>query len=326
MEITVSPVVHSPVYYKRLEYVGETVTKESMKSRGIVAYLCVAFLGAWSLWLAGWIVASRLFQISASNPLFQVMVLPGAFMPAIAAVVTRRWVTREGFSDVGSHLNFRRCWRYYLFGGYVLPIIVVGVIVALAILLGISQPDFSLHRSLAVLIPKAHSAFPRITPSLWAILIFQMMIVGVPLGTIVTWGEEFGWRGYLQLRLFAAQPILAAVVTGVIWGVWHYPLILFGYEHYENVWAGLLVFPVCTVMLSIIFGWLRLKTDSVWSSCIAHGATNALGVSITLLLFLGGPHFLYVSYLGIPSWVPLGAICVWIRPKLVNARKDRICG
>ena len=164
-----------------------------MKSKGIVAYLCVAFLGAWSLWLAGWIVASRLFQISPSNPLFQFILLPGAFMPAIAAVVTRRWVTREGFSDVGLHLNFRRCWRYYLFGGYVLPIIVVGVIVALAILLGISQPDFSLHRSLAVLIPKAHSAFPRITPSLWAILIFQMMIVGVPLGTIVT---PFGDVGY----------------------------------------------------------------------------------------------------------------------------------
>jgi membrane protease YdiL (CAAX protease family) len=298
------------------------LSKESIKSKGIVTYLCVTFLGAWSLWLAGWMVESRLFQISASNPLFQLIVLPGAFMPAIAAVVTRRWVTREGFSDVGLHLNLRRCWRYYLFGGYVLPIIVVGVIVALAILLGISQPDFSLHRSLALLIPKAHLAFPPITPSLWAIFIFQMMIVGVPLGTLVTWGEEFGWRGYLQLRLFETRPILAAVVTGVIWGVWHYPLILLGYEHYENVWAGLLVFPVCTVLLSIIFGWLRWKTDSIWSSCIAHGATNVLGLSITILLFLGGPHFLYVSYLGILSWMPLGVICAAIGPKLASAGKD----
>jgi len=34
-------------------------------------------------------------------------------------------------------------------------------------------------------------------------------------------GEELGWRGYLQLRLFPAQPFLAALATGLIWGVWH---------------------------------------------------------------------------------------------------------
>jgi membrane protease YdiL (CAAX protease family) len=225
--------------------------------------------------------------------------------------------------DAGLHPNFRRYWKYYLFGGYALPIIVVGVIVAFAILLGISQPDFTLRRSLAALIPNAHLVLPPITPRLWLILIFQIMIIAVPLGTIVAWGEEFGWRGYLQVRLFATRPFLAAIVTGVIWGVWHYPLILFGYEHYENVWLGLLVFPVCTVMLSIIFGWLRLKTNSVWASCLAHGATNAIGLSITLLLFLGAPHFMYVSYLGILSWVPLGAICAWICPSLINARNDR---
>lgn len=283
-----------------------------MNRKGIVAYLCIAFVGAWSLWFAGWIVASRVFHISATNPLFQIVVLPGAFMPAIAAIITRRWITREGFSDAGLRLNFKRSWKYYLFAAYLLPLSVVAVIIALAVLFGISEPDFSLHRSLAVLVPHANVSVLTITPGLWAMLILQMMVVGVPLGAIVTWGEEFGWRGYLQLRLCSDRPIVAAVVTGVIWGVWHYPLILLGYEHYKNVWIGLLVFPVCTVMLSIIFGWLRLKTGSIWSSSVAHGATNALGASLTFLLFLGGPHFVFVSYLGIFSWIPLGAICAWV--------------
>ena len=281
--------------------------------RGIVAYLCVTFFGTWGLWLAAWIVASRAFHISASNPLIQVAFLPGAFMPAIAAIVVRKWVTHEGFSDAGLRLNFRRNWKHYLFAAYLLPLAVVAIIVALAVLLHISQPDFSLHRSLTALLPQLNLSSLRIRPKLLLpILMVQMMIEGVPLATLVTWGEEFGWRGYLQLRLFPGQPMLAAVVTGLIWGIWHYPLILVGYEHYESVSIGLLIFPLSTIMLSIIFGWLRSETGSIWSSSAAHGATNALGGSLTLLFFLGGPHFAYVSYLGILSWLPLGAVCAWI--------------
>jgi uncharacterized protein len=94
--------------------------------------------------------------------------------------------------------------------------------------------------------------------------------------------------------------------------LWHYPLIIPGYEHYQNVAASLLVFPVNTILLSIIFGWLRLKTLSIWASSIAHGATNSFGASVTLLLFAGGPNFILVGYLGILSWIPLGALCLWI--------------
>ena len=283
-----------------------------MNKKGVVVYLCIAFLGAWGLWLAAWIVAYRVFHISASNPLFQIGLLPGGFMPAAAAIIVRSRVTREGFSDAGLRLNFRTSWKQYLFAAYLLPLAVVGIIVALAVLLGISQPDFSLHRSFAALLPHLNLSSLRITPTLWAILILQMTIEGVPLATLITWGEEFGWRGYLQPRLFTERPILAAVVTGLIWGFWHYPLIILGYEHYESTAVGLLIFPICTIMLSIIFGWLRSETGSIWASSVAHGATNALGLSLTLLLFLGGPHFAFVSYLGILSWLPLGAVCVWI--------------
>jgi membrane protease YdiL (CAAX protease family) len=126
------------------------------------------------------------------------------------------------------------------------------------------------------------------------------------------WGEEFGWRGYLQIRLLADRPLAAAVVTGLIWGAWHYPIILAGYERYESPPLGLLIFPVLTVLLSIIFGWLRLRTGSVWSASLAHASTNAVGGSLTALLFLGGSSMTLVGYNGVLAWVPLGAVCLWI--------------
>ena len=58
----------------------------------------------------------------------------------------------------------------------------------------------------------------------------QLMGVAV-LMTPLLWGEEFGWRGYLQLRLFPGRPVSAAIATGLIWAVWHYPLTLRGYDY-----------------------------------------------------------------------------------------------
>ncbi len=283
-----------------------------MNAKGICAYIAITFLGAWGFWWVGWIIASRVFQISPSSLLFQFALFPGAFMPAISAIIVRKWITREGFSDAGLQPNFKKSWKYYFFAGYLLPAVVVATIIGLAVLFGISRPDFSLHRAFRILVPQARLSSLRVTPALWAILILQMIAIGIPAATIITWGEEFGWRSYLQIRLLAKRPALAAVVTGLIWGMWHYPLILLGYEHYENIGVGLLVFPISTILLSIIFGWLRLKTCSIWSSSIAHGATNSFGVSLTLLLFLGGPNFTLVSYLGVLSWIPLGALCAWI--------------
>ena len=116
----------------------------------------------------------------------------------------------------------------------------------------------------------------------------QLLVVAV-LATPVLWGEEFGWRGYLQIRLRADRPLLAAVATGLIWGACHYPLVIFaGYNFPDDRLAGLLVFLVSAVLLSIIFGRLMLRTGSVWAPSLAHAATNVLGSSLVVLLFFGG--------------------------------------
>jgi hypothetical protein len=75
---------------------------------------------------------------------------------------------------------------------------------------------------------------------------------------------------------------------------------------------GLFIFPVFTVLSSIILGWLRIKTGSVCSASLAHAATNAIGGGLTILLFMGAPNWVFVGYTGILSWIPLGALCAWI--------------
>jgi membrane protease YdiL (CAAX protease family) len=274
------------------------------KTRGIVSFLLLAFGIAW----ISWEIPIRL-GMSPHNPLFQLAALPGEFAPAIAAISVRQWITREGFADAGLRPNWRR-WSYYL-AGWLLPLAVTTCIVILVTTLGLGQPDFTLKRALAALTPGNAGSLPTIPAYLWAVIPVELLITAL-IATPILWGEEFGWRGYLQLRLLGQRPLLATIATGVIWGMWHLPLNIRGYNFPDHPLIGLAVFPVSTTLISIIFGWLRLRTGSIWASSLAHAATNAVGSSLTTLLFMGGPNTIFASYLGILSWIPLGALSAWI--------------
>ncbi len=252
---------------------------------------------------------------------YLVIALPGAFFPAIASLVVRKWITREGFVDAGFRLRLKKGWRWYL-AGWLLPLGVVAVIVALAAAFGIVHADLSLKNAVKALMRSAQSGSAAQAAQVPPGMLYWLPIVLLlqsALFTPVLWGEEFGWRGFLQLRLFPGKPLVAAVATGVIWGIWHLPINIRGYNFPGFPVLGMIVFTVSTVLLSIIFGWLRERTGSIWAPSLAHAATNAVGGSLALLLFapaVAGPVHgsapLFISYLGILSWIPLGGLCLWI--------------
>jgi membrane protease YdiL (CAAX protease family) len=273
------------------------------KTKGTVVYLLITFLLAWALW-----EIPISLGLSLKNPLFQFFALPGTFSPAIAAFIVRKWVTHEGFGDAGLKSNLKTKWRYYLVA-WLLPLFVSAIIIVLVIVLGIAYPDFTFQRAIEVLAPGTKVSA---IPSLVLFIAPIYLLIAALFSTFLLFGEEFGWRGYLQMRLFSGQPLLAAISTGIIWGIWHYPINIRGYNFPDHPILGLLVFPVTTVMLSIIFGWLRLRSGSIWTSCLAHAATNSIGASLTLSLFLGGGDSILFSYLGLIGWIPLGALCLWI--------------
>ncbi len=165
--------------------------------------------------------------------------LPVVFVPAIATFVVRKWITREGFADAGLRLNLRK-WRYYLVA-WLLPLLILGCIVVLVPLFKAGKPDFSFARGIQFMVQPGSPAWVFRYP---ALLILYWLIKAIP-GSLVLFGEEFGWRGYLQLRLFPDAPVLSAVGTGVIWAVWHWPLTFRGFNYPDHpVIGSLLVFPV----------------------------------------------------------------------------------
>lgn len=88
-------------------------------------------------------------------------------------------------------------------------------------------------------------------------------------------GEEIGWRGFLVPQLAKFNSFSkTALFSGIIWAIWHYPLIFFTDYNSGTNWFGVLCFTIMIIGLSFAFAWLRLKSNSVWTGVLLHAGDN----------------------------------------------------
>ncbi|MFB9624555.1 CPBP family intramembrane glutamic endopeptidase [Nonomuraea helvata] len=136
------------------------------------------------------------------------------------------------------------------------------------------------------------------------------VVAGPILNGIPALGEEWGWRGWLVPRLVSTNGMLAGLLlSGFIWGLWHAPLTLLGYNYPRlGSWAALVFIGFC-VLLGVVMGWLRLRTGSVWPGVVAHASVNAIA-AVALLLgdAAAPPNELLAGITGVVGWVLLALL------------------
>lgn len=132
-------------------------------------------------------------------------------------------------------------------------------------------------------------------------------------------GEEAGWRGWMTPFLAARmERKKALVLSGVIWGAWHWPIILLaGYNFGTGYWGapftGALEMCLACVALGILLSFLYEKTGSVWAPALAHGAFNAVAGIGSYFLPLGTTSMILgPTPLGLVAGIPLFLLAVWI--------------
>jgi membrane protease YdiL (CAAX protease family) len=118
-------------------------------------------------------------------------------------------------------------------------------------------------------------AVPAIPPmALLAAGFFNAVIIGPFLGLIITFGEEYGWRGYLQSELVHLGRIRGVGLLGIIWGVWHWPIIWMGYNYPGQPVLGPLLMTAYTVALSYFLAYAVFKSKGVWTAAYLHALNN----------------------------------------------------
>lgn len=273
---------------------------KSLDARRIVIYLLFAFGIAWAtalvIWRTGGLTNSPLL-LTAPFPLSLATALMATtymFAPALAVVLTRL-VTREGWGNAWLRPRLRTGWPYWL-AGWIGPgiLTLAGGALFFAIFPRFFDPQLgALQEMLDAQAAQLGQevALPISLPMLAVAQTAQAMLIAPLINSLFTFGEEWGWRGYLQPKLMTGLGWRRTMLLmGVIWGVWHWPLIFMGYEYgfdYPGApWLGPLVFLWFTFVVGTFLGWLTLKGKSVWPAVIGHAAVN--GIAALPALFIQG--------------------------------------
>lgn len=266
------------------------LSKENKKRLWI--FLAFAFGISWVtgliIYLTGGLQNSPSISIGGMPLSLALVLLATTYMfgPALANLITRL-ITHEGKSDLLLEPGFdHRRWVYWLlawFGPGVLTLL--GAVVFFVLF-----PDFY-DPNLGVLTKQMAASGATVTANPWFIVVaqtIQAILLAPLLNAISTFGEEFGWRGYLLPKLIPLGTRKAILLTGLVWGVWHWPVILMGYnyglDYFGSPFLGPLAMVWFTLVLGVFFGWLTVKSHSVWPAVIAHGALN--GIAAIGLLFI----------------------------------------
>ncbi len=144
---------------------------------------------------------------------------------------------------------------------YIVPMLYIGAAYGLVLALGLAQLDMHKVQDLGF---KGLLMIP--TLGLTGV-VFQVL------------GEEIGWRGFLLNNLYKIHGFgKASLITGIVWALFHYPLLLMG--NYNNgatplVYA-LFWFTIAILGANTIINWLYIKSGSLWTAVIFHTVHNSL--------------------------------------------------
>lgn len=117
--------------------------------------------------------------------------------------------------------------------------------------------------------------------------IVQGMIAGITVNALAAFGEELGWRGFLLREFKALGFARASLYIGIIWGVWHAPLILQGHNYPEHPAVGVFLMILFCMLLTPLLNYVTLKAQSVIAAAVMHGTMNGTA-GIAIMMVKGG--------------------------------------
>ncbi len=306
---------------------------KTLDTRRILIYLAFAFGVAWAaslaVYLTGGLQNSPMLipEVNVSLALI-LLTVPVMWSPALAHLLTR-WLTGEGWEGVYLRPCFKQGWPYYA-AAWFLPglLSIVGMLLFFLLFPRYYDADLTTLRQM---LAQSGLDVDLETVNVWAIVaaqVFQAMLISPVFNGIFTFGEEFGWRAYLQPKLMPLGGRKATLLLGLIWGVWHWPVILMGHNYgldYPGApFLGLLAMVWFTLLLSAFLGWVTLKAKSVWSAVVGHAAINGVA-GLGVIFVTGVPNPLLgptpVGLIGGVGFAALAAL-IFILPGMLRPPSD----
>lgn len=275
----------------------------STDKKGIISFLLITFSITYGIEFA--FIAGGVSPIMQG--LGQYMVAAVMWVPALAAFITVKFITKENFNIL--RIRFGP-WKNYLYSALIIPFCYL-IIYGLTYLTGLGIPDWEMNYFKNIF-SEQNVSIPVISnvAAVWGALYLSTLFVAPVLNGLFGFGEELGWRGYLLFKLMPLGKWKAYTLLAVIWALWHLPLILVGFMYPGYSIIGLFFFIGLTFTLGIYMNELTLKYQCSVIAGWIHGLFNSQRLGIWTILFpnvnplFGG----YNGIIGMIVWLILGVI------------------
>ena len=250
------------------------------------------------------------------NILSQLVIAACMFFPAIGAIFTQLLVVKKPMKELGFRFG---PWKMYVLA-YFLILLMFFVNYTITWLF-IQKPDWTL----VSFMDQYMSLVPDITlpfPAPMMILLFSSItfIMAPILNIIPSLGEEIGWRGFLLPNLEPLGKTRAMIFSGMIWALWHTPMILIlGFGYGSQAWPGVLLHFVTVTGLGIWMGYIWFKTRSTILAGFIHAVFNAHAYGVWTMLFVSDNKLIIgaAGLIGVILCFLLGMMTLFIANKTV---------
>jgi membrane protease YdiL (CAAX protease family) len=271
-----------------------------------VTFIGLTFLVNWSFALLFYVLGGRW-----GTPAGIAFGAAYMFVPMIVAIGLQKGIYREPVKEplgISFRIN-----RWFLVAWLLPPVIALATFGVSLLVPGVEyspQMQGLLERFAPLLKPEQMQQLKEQmarTPvsALWLALL-QGLIAGITVNAVAGFGEELGWRGFLQKEWAFLGFWRSSLLIGLVWGLWHAPLILQGHNYPQHPVIGVLMMTIMCVLLALVFGYIRVKARSVIAAAIVHGTFNAT-YGLSIVLVRGGSD-LTTGVTGLPGFVVLAAI------------------
>jgi len=199
---------------------------------------------------------------------YQSWVLPLMLCPAVSALLTKLIFDRNL-----NGLGWKPGPAKWLGLAYVLPILYGAVVFGIAWLLGLGGFTMEVIAREAQGLGMANASGGQMI-AVYALVLgtFGFLRYSVP----SAFGEELGWRGFLFPELERMSSFTtASLIGGIVWALWHLPLILFSDYNSAAPRAFVVVmFFISIIARAFLHNWFRARSGSVWPNVFLHASHN----------------------------------------------------
>lgn len=275
-----------------------------MLSKKVLQFILLTFLISWSVAGAAYLLHITYGSIS-SLLIIAVCYMPG---PAFATLILQKLIYRGTLTPYGFTLkNLSLRWLLITTVGFAL-FIVLGTFVVIGILgnvFGVAlfgRIDFSEAAVLHQATIFTHGAFgdlPQHSPipplAMFLLTLVQGVIAGFTINLPFAFGEELGWRGLFLRETQKLGFLKSNLFIGVVWGLWHAPIIVQGHNYPGHPVAGIFMMTLFTTSLAFPMAYCRFKSKTILGPSALHGMFNPLGMLTAFFVSGANPLFGFVA-------------------------------